>query len=291
MLSLKLVLLAATYTPVRADGDPILIGAGDIASCALDSDEFTARLIDAEIAAARETGRKIVVFTAGDNVYPNGTAEEFERCYGPTWGRFRQITRPTLGNHDYATPGAKPFFAYFGENVPGSYYSYRLGEWLILALNSNIDARNGQSPQSQWLRQTLAENPTRCALAYFHHPIHSSHVRERGTLPRDVRAIWEVLYEFGVDVVVNGDIHTYERLAPLAPDGSRDDARGIRPFIAGTGGASLSRPSRRIHPHSEAQISQVWGVLKFVLRPNSYTWEFIPISSQARRDAGSATCN
>jgi hypothetical protein len=292
MVVILLMLAQASSAFVDADAQSaalILIGAGDISSCALDGDRLTADLIMAEIDSAVQAGQKITVFTTGDNVYPAGTAEEFAACYEPTWGRFKKLTRPALGNHDYATRGARPYFEYFGDNVPGSYYSYYLGEWLIVVLNSNIDARAGESAQSLWLRDQLTAHKGRCTLAYFHHPLFASLFKQYNR-PRDIKAIWDVLYEHGVEVVINGDIHAYERFAPMSPGGNPDAERGIRQFIVGTGGASLNKPPRAIHPNSEARSNQTWGVIKFTLNANSYDWQFIPVTGSAFTDAGTASC-
>ena len=265
--------------------DPVLVGAGDVAECWLETFSWfsgaaaTANLLD-DIEG--------VVFTTGDNVYEDGTAREFRNCYEPTWGRHRARTRPSPGNHDYRSAGAAPYYAYFGENAgpPGrGYYSYDLGAWHIVSLNSNIAAKAG-SEQERWLRADLAAHPTRCTLAYWHHPVFNS--GPHGNNPR-MRALWSVLYEFGVDVVVNGHDHHYERFAPQTPDGALDLKRGIRQFIVGTGGADLY-DLRTVRANSEVQNSTTWGVLKLTLRAASYDWEFIPVVSETFRDKGAARC-
>lgn len=265
--------------------DPVLVGAGDIARCKLgmfpqfSGADATANLLD---------GIEGVVFTAGDHAYDFGTTHEFRNCYEPTWGRHRARTRPSPGNHDYRTAGAAPYYAYFGENagLPGrGYYSYDVGAWHIVSLNSNISAKAG-SEQERWLRADLAAHPTRCTLAYWHHPVFSS--GSHGNIPH-MRVLWSVLYEFGVDVVVNGHDHHYERFAPQTPDGALDLKRGIRQFIAGTGGARLY-DLRTIHANSEVRSNTTWGVLKLTLRATSYNWEFIPVAGGTFRDKGTALC-
>jgi acid phosphatase type 7 len=273
----------ASVKPVAGKAPPpsdvVFVGAADIADCTQPQDEQTAQLID-----------KIpgTVFNAGDDAYPRGTAEEFQKCYDPTWGRFKDRTFPTPGNHEYYSPNGAPYYAYFGAKAgaPGKgYYSYDLGEWHIVALNSNIDANTG-SEQEKWLKADLAAHPKACALAYWHHPVFSS-----GTHGNDptMKEIWKTLYAAGVDVVVNGHDHNYERFALQSPDGKADPQRGIREFVVGTGGAPLRGIDKPI-ANSEVHNATTFGVIKFVLQPNSYSWEFIPIQGQTFTDKGTQTC-
>jgi hypothetical protein len=285
--ALLLASLATLFAPpapaVGADQtpDPVLVGAGDIASCRLPYDEQTAALLD-QIDGT--------VFTIGDNVYPDGTLAEFQACYHPTWGRHRRRTWPTLGNHDYNTRGAEGYFAYFGRRARPqglSYYSYDLGTWHIIALNSNIDARP-VGGQGQWLQADLAAHPSRCTLVYFHHPLFSSF--DRGYHAR-MKQFWDVLYAYGVDVVVNGDVHYYERFMPQTPDGVPDPQHGIRQFIVGTGGAVLLRDmGERVLPTSEVRTNATHGVIKFTLHEAGYSWEFIPVAGGSFSDAGTSPC-
>jgi 3',5'-cyclic AMP phosphodiesterase CpdA len=272
-------------TQAYAEVAPVLVGAGDIAECWFElfngtrGAEATATLLD------RIEG---TVFTVGDHAYRKGTTEEFQTCYTPTWGRHKARTRPTPGNHDYNTNNAVPYYAYFGANAGEAskgYYSYDLGTWHIVALNSNLTA-NAAAGQEQWLREDLAAHKTLCTLAYWHHPVFSS--GEHGNGHR-MRAIWPVLYAFGVDVVINGHDHDYERFAPQTPDGVSDPTRGIREFVVGTGGAHLRR-FKTIQPNSEVRDTATWGVLKLILHPASYEWEFIPVAGGTFRDGGNAPC-
>jgi hypothetical protein len=274
-----------TSTPVP-EGDPVLVGAGDIASCNSSGDEATAKLLD---------GIAGTVFTVGDNAYDSGTADEFDECYGPSWGRFVDRTRPAAGNHDYGAPGAKGYFYYFGSaagDPAKGYYSYDLGAWHIIVLNSNcmdIVGGCGQgSPQEQWLRSDLAAHPTQCTLAYWHHPLFGSsgqHIEVE-----DVQAFWHDLYQAGAEVVLNGHAHNYERLAPLDPSGAPDPDRGIREFIVGMGG-SEHRPVSDLSPASEAHNDDTYGVLKLTLHENSYDWQFVAEAGKPFADAGSGTCH
>jgi len=257
----------------------VLIGAGDISTCKNSNDDGTARLLD------QHDG---VVFTTGDNVYENGTAQEFQDCYGPTWGRHRDRTRPSPGNHEYETAGAAGYFSYFGSNAGPSgqgYYSYDVAGWHVVALNSNISAREG-SAQYEWLRADLASNQTACAAAYWHHPLFSSGDHGNYSV---MRSMWRLLQENGVDVVISGHDHDYERFGPQTADGQPDAERGIRQFVVGTGGKSLD-VFKRIQPNSEVRDSSTYGVLKLTLRSAGYDWEFIPVAGGRFRDSGSDVC-
>ncbi len=275
----------AQGTPDKS-GDPVLVGAGDIhASCGTFGDQATARLLDNVLAAAGTAG---TVFTAGDNIFLFGTAAEYHICYDPAWGRFKDRTYPTPGNHEYETPGAGPYYAYFGVRagpLRKGYYSYNLGAWHIIAINSNFVSPEG-SDQERWLRADLAANKAACILAYWHYPLFSSGIH--GNDPQ-MRAIWRDLYAFGASIVINGHDHDYERFAPQTPDGQPDPVRGIREFVVGTGGGGL-RDFGAIQPNSEKRGSHTWGVLKLTLHPTGYDWEFVPVDDQTFRDSGSAAC-
>ena len=269
-----------------SDGEPaVLVGAGDIANCQIANGAgaaATASLLD------RIPG---TVFTVGDHAYPSGTSDEFHDCYEPRWGRHKARTRPAPGNHDYLTADATPYFDYFGENAGNDrrgYYSYTLGSWHVVSLNSSISAGR-RSPQIEWLRRDLEEHRSTCTLAYWHIPVFSS--GPHGTQRQDtiwMREAWKVLYEFGADVVINGHDHDYERFAPQNPDG-KADPKGIREFVVGTGGGGLY-DFRTIKPNSEARSNRSYGVLKLALRSADYTWEFVVAAGEPFRDSGSAAC-
>jgi hypothetical protein len=256
------------------------VGAGDIGWCGPEGrSDQTAALLD------RIPG---IVFTLGDNAYMSGSAEDFRRCYEPTWGRHRGRTRPTPGNHEYGTPNAADYFAYFGVSAgpPGlGYYSYEAGAWRVFALNTHVPISSG-SAQLSWLRGELSRTPTRCALAYFHEPLFGSGTN--GGNPR-LRDAWRVMYEFGVDIVMSGHNHGYERFAPQDPNGRLDLEHGIRQFIAGTGGAPATG-FPQAQANSEVR-SSTWGVLKLTLRSTQYAWEFVPVPSQPLPDSGVGSCH
>lgn len=264
----------------------VLVGAGDIASCSYDRDSATARLLD------RIPG---TVFTLGDNAYPNGKITDFKNCYEPTWGRHKHRTRPSVGNHEYHSGGAAGYYTYFGRaatprqpkctrNCQG-YYSYNLGAWHIIVLNSEISMHTG-SAQERWLRADLKANPRTCTLAYWHRPRFSS--GKHGNYTR-AQPLWQALYDHGADVVLNAHDHFYERFAPQNPSGKADPTRGIRQFIVGTGGANLYGIDN-IKANSQVRNTKSWGVLKLTLYQTSYQWQFIPIAGKTFTDSGSANC-
>src|SRR5215207_292310 len=215
----------------QAGGDPVLVGAGDIASCRSTGDEATAGLL---------AGIDGTVATFGDHAYPEGSAENFAECYEPSWGQFKARTMPSPGNHEYEKPGASAYFDYFGTAAgdPGEgYYSYDLGSWHLVALNSNCGEGEIRcdpgSPQGRWLKVDLAANDeAACTLAYFHHPLFTSGSYRPGI--ERVESLWEILYAAGVDVVLNGHDHNYQRFAPQDPEGRADPEDGIRQFVVGT---------------------------------------------------------
>jgi hypothetical protein len=271
------------------DPDPIpktafLIGAGDIADCSPEGEggrhaEDSARLLDKNMAA--------VVMALGDETYFSGTAAEFANCYGPRWGRHKGRTRPAAGNHEYLTPGAAPYYAYFGGAAGPAglgFYSYELGNWHIVVLNSNIESGEG-SEQLQWLREDLGQSRAKCTLSYWHHPRFSSGP-SGGNVMIDA---WRVLYEAGADVVISGHDHVYERFSPQDPDGRPDFQRGITEFVVGTGGAPLYSFVTR-QPNSVAQAS-VYGVLSLTLELGVYSWSFLEAPAETLRDIGRGFCH
>jgi Calcineurin-like phosphoesterase len=229
------------------------------------------------------------LFTLGDNAYMNGTFREFENCYGPTWGRWKARTRPAPGNHEYHTPGASAYFEYFGANAgpPGlGYYSFELGAWHVISLNSEIDTGRN-SAQGIWLQNDLATNRSKCTIAYWHKPLFSS--GPNGNHPH-MQPFWQILYQAGVDVVMNGHDHLYERYGPQDPEGRPDPRLGIRQFIVGTGGVPLYDFRTVLQPNSERRMRQ-HGILMLTLMNDSYQWEFVAVSRSAEQDSGSDQCH
>jgi hypothetical protein len=261
-----------------------LVGAGDIAGCDFKDDRKTAKLVG-----------KIggTVFTLGDNVYPDGTRQQFRECYDPTWGKYKERTRPTAGNHDYNTTGAKPYFNYFRWRAgrPTGYYSYDRGSWHIVVLNSICEEVGGcgkRSAQGRWLRSDLAQNPTKCTLAYFHDPLYASG-REHDS--PQVRPFWDKLYNQHADVILSGNAHRYERFARITPSGERSSARGIRQFIVGTGGTAQGTIKGPDEPRMQAKKVGTPGVLKLKLGSGFYKWKFVPVEGRNYTDSGRARCN
>jgi acid phosphatase type 7 len=268
-----------------SSNDPVLVGAGDIASCSSTGDEATANLLD---------GISGTVFTAGDNVYDNGTTTEFNNCYDPTWGRHKARTKPSAGNHDYNTPGATGYYGYFGAaagDPTKGYYSYDIGSWHVVAINSNCAAIGGchaGSAQEQWLRQDLMASNQPCTIAYWHHPRFTSGANHSPST--FMTPIWQALYDFNADVVVAGHNHQYERFAPQTANGTLDTVRGIREFVVGTGGRSHYNFAT-IQPNSEVRNSDTYGVIKLTLHANGYDWQFVPEAGKTFTDSGSNNCH
>jgi hypothetical protein len=268
---LLFLLAAAAAQPVASrTATATLLAAGDIASCSSSGDEATAAIL------ARHPGTVAVL---GDAVYERGTADEFRRCYTPSWGRFRARTRAALGNHEYRSGTAAAAIDYFRLPVRG-WYVYDLGSWRVIVLNSNCRPAGGctrGSPQWRWLRSELAGRPSRCTLAYWHHPRWSSGLHGADATMAD---LWRLLAEARVDVALAGHDHHYERFAPID---------GIRSFVVGTGGRSHYPAFWRL-PASRALNWTTFGVLRLTLADGRYEWRFLPVSGQNYTDAGSGTC-
>ncbi|MCH7998692.1 MAG: metallophosphoesterase [Chloroflexi bacterium] len=266
-----------------------MVGAGDIALCGSSGSEATAQLLDTIFA----DGAPGYVFTAGDNAYNSGTASEFANCYEPTWGRQKARTKPAPGNHEYGTTNASGYFGYFGAaagEASKGYYSYDLGSWHIVVINSNCSEVGGcgtGSPQEQWLRADLAANSAACTLAYWHHPRFSSGLHGSSTL---TQALWQALYDDGAEMVINGHDHDYERFAPQDPNGVADPSGGIRQFVVGTGGKSHYSFGAPI-ANSEVRNGDTYGVLKMTLHSTSFDWEFVPVAGKTFSDSGSQACH
>lgn len=261
----------------------VLVGAGDIAICGQEGDDQTAALLE------QIPGE---IFAAGDNSNEEGTLRQYQQCFDPSWGRFKERLHPVPGNHDYETAGALDYFTYFGAAAgePGlGYYSYDLGAWHVIALNSNCPWINGcgpDSPQAQWLLADLEAHPARCTLAYWHHARWSSGLAGSAFWLGD---LWRILYEHGAEVVISGHDHDYERFARQNPEGELDP-NGMRQFVVGTGGAGYYPFGETILPASEVRHSGTFGVLKLTLYPDRYDWEFIPVAGETFTDSGSEAC-
>jgi hypothetical protein len=299
---------AVRMTPPSADapaeevalsGASALIGAGDIGMCNATGDDSTAAIIDSVLKADSIAGVEHAVFTAGDNAYPNGTTLQFTRCFGTSWGdsakRIMKWIRPALGNHEYQTPGANAHFTYFGDRAGErgkGYYAYDIGEWRAIVLNSEIlplsmlDPEEGQD-QGAWLRAELKNQPKKCTIAYFHRPLWASGTHGGHA---DMRRVYQLLHEAGVELVLTGHEHHYERFAPMTPAGVVDTVGGITQIIIGTGGADLRGLRTPLAANSLSQIQGHHGVLRLTLGAGAWRSAFIDVSGRVW-DRSGGTCH
>jgi 3',5'-cyclic AMP phosphodiesterase CpdA len=264
-----------------------IVAAGDIASCG----SAPASASAAAKTAALVTAQDVVVLTLGDNAYESGTPSEFASCFHPTWGAFRDRTRPNPGNHDYFTPGAEGYYSYFGALAGPDrrgYYSFDYGGWHFISLNVMVDV-SAQSAQYQWLAADLAASrDTLCTIAYWHYPLFNSGATYGGS--PQMKPFFDALYNAGVEMVLSGHDHLYERFAPQTANGVVDTARGVRQFVVGTGGRDLYKLGPP-QPNSEVRIEGTHGVLRLTLGQGNYRWQFVPVGGGAALDAGSGTCH
>jgi acid phosphatase type 7 len=279
-------------TPANAL-DHVIYAAGDIA-CALGEPSSTTKCREMKTSDIIVNGGASTALALGDLQYNSASLSNLRDSYDRSWGRVKSITRPALGNHEGSGSG---YFDYFngigvnngpaGERGKG-YYSFDVGAWHLIALNSNCDSGcQAGSAQEQWLRSDLTANPRACTLAYWHHPRFSSGHDHNNLFMQD---IWRDLYDAGVDVALVGHSHDYERFGPQNANGNLDPTRGIRQFVVGTGGAfftGLSTPE----PNSEVRQNTTYGVLKLTLHPTSYDWQFVPEAGRTFSDSGSQACH
>ena len=273
----------------------IVVAAGDLVDCAGGAQERTATLA--------ESLHPDAVLALGDLVYPNATIDEYLDCYAPTWGRLRSVTHAVAGNHEYHTEHGGPFWAYFcGASGPPfrGYYSFDLGPWHAVVLNSNCgqdadvpsyvpDDFGGcdeGSPQALWLAQDLAAHRGQCTIAMWHHPRFTSGSASDGGR---MRALWAIAQANGVDLVLNGHAHLYNRFGKLDADGQPSD-RGMRSFVVGSGGHDLSK-SVRSPAGLEASDDSHNGVLRLDLQRESFAWQFLSSDDAAVLDSGEAPCD
>ncbi len=265
------VLSAGEGTATAAADDEVrLLAVGDIAGCNTTNDDKVAKFV---------RSRTAQVALLGDTVYDNGTPEEYANCFDPHWGSILHRLRPAVGNHEYHTPGASGYFDYFGERAvrPGKgWYAYNLGDhWRAIVLNSQCAEVGGctaDSPQGRWLADALERAGSRNVLAYFHVPRYSSGLHGSSTT---VKPLFRALYRARADIVLSGHDHSYERFAPQNARGERR-SHGVQQFVVGTGGRGLY-PFGTIRPHSRARNNKTYGVLRLILRPDGYSWRFVPV--------------
>ena len=279
-------------------GAPVLIAVGDIAICGTSGDEETGKLADSLLRTDSAQGTQTIIITLGDNAYPSGDQgvnDYFARCFKPSWGdaRIMSAIHPSPGNHDYDSGSGLPYFDFFGARAGPSgkgYYSFDFAGWHLISLNSELYFGAGdagsQKAQEDWLRADLKQHPTACVLAYFHRPYFSSGVY--GTTP-EVKPLWQILYDGGVDLVLNGHEHDYERFLPQTSAGAADTAKGMEEIIAGTGGGTLRSFGDQLARNSAAHIQGRFGVLKLRLGSGEYTRAFIDTDGRVW-DAGARKC-
>jgi hypothetical protein len=265
-----------TSGPSASAADAILLAVGDIAYCDGTADELVGEM------AARLPG---TIALLGDNAYQHGSAADYAKCFNPTWGGLRDRLRPVPGNHEYETKEAAAYFTYFGASVGQlgeGWYSYDLGAWHLIALNSECGAIRGcgaGSPELAWLVADLAAHPVACTLAYWHHPRYSSGLHGDNDMTEE---FWQALAAAGADVVLEGHDHDYERMAPI---------NGIRSFVVGTGGRSLYEWPGSPGQYTEVRANDTYGLLQLTLGAADYSWQFIPASGGSFTDAGTAGCH
>jgi hypothetical protein len=293
--------------PAVAAGDPVIAAAGDIA-CDPTNANFKAGNGSTSSCRARYTSDLLVtgnfagVLALGDNQYYCGGYQAFVQSYALSWGRVKSVTHPAVGNHEYLTSGGTGcdasntggagYFTYFGSAAgqqSQGYYSFDIGAWHLVALNSNCSKAGGCSkgtPQYNWLAADLAAHPNKCTLAYWHIPLFSS----GGRAAANMRSLWQLLYDKNADLVLEGHDHIYERFAPQTSTAVADPARGLRSFIVGTGGANHTSIAT-IAANSQLRNTTTYGVLRLTLHATSYDWKFLPEAGKTFTDSGSAACH
>jgi len=290
----------APAAEVALAGAVVMVAAGDIGVCGTSGDEATAALVEKIIKEDSAAKVETVVATMGDNAYPSGAegpAYMFERCFTPSWGSktIMKVIRPSPGNHDFESRRGKGYYAYFGDRAGPAdkgYYSYDFGSWHVVSLNSElaVDPSLGVQAraQEQWLIADLKEHSKPCTLAYFHEPLFSSG-DFHGNTP-EIGSLWQILFDAGVDVVLNGHEHHYERFIPQTPTGVPDSVTGIAEFIAGTGGGNLRGVVDPPAPNSAITIHGYWGVLKLTLGDKEYRHAFLDTDGRVW-DRGGGKCH
>jgi hypothetical protein len=278
---------------VALSGAALFIGVGDIGVCGSRGDERTAQLVDSVLKADSAAGVATAAFTTGDNAYPSGLDRDFVRCFTPSWGdpkkRIMKVLRPTIGNHDYQSARGAAYYRYFGQRAGPAfkgYYSYDLGEWHVVALNSEMIVKGTADEireQYEWLENDLRTSGRRCTVAYFHHPLYSSGAHGPNNA---MRSLWEKLADGGVDLILNGHEHHYERFLPMNKAGAVDSVSGMEQIIVGTGGGGLTGIRSRVQANSARQIQGHWGVLLATLGTDEYRTSFLDVDGKVWDPSG-----
>jgi acid phosphatase type 7 len=307
---LSTALLAGASPPQQASalegGDPVIAAAGDIA-CAPPATRTSSKCHQGNTAALLTAGGYDAVLPLGDAQYDCGELTAFNAVYDPSWGQVKSISHPIAGDNEYtssvcSTPGASGYFSYFGDAAspqqPGcttackGYYSYDLGSWHLIALNSEcsqtgVGGCGSTSAQGKWLKADLAAHATQCTLAYWHRPYWS----DAGGTVSKTSYFAKTLYAAGAELLLVGHQHIYERFAPMNPSTSALDAIGLRQFIVGTGGKSASTLATTPPANAEVRNKGTYGVLKLTLHAGSYDWQFVPEAGKTFTDAGTQLCH
>jgi acid phosphatase type 7 len=288
---------------LTADGDPVIAVAGDIA-CAPPATRTSSKCHQQDTAKLLTAGGYDAVLPVGDTQYDCGQLDAFQAVYDPTWGQFKAISHPAVGDNEYtsslcSTPGASGYFTYFGAAASPldqpctqackGYYSYDLGSWHIIVLNTEcaqVGGCSSTSPQGKWLKADLAAHPAACTLAYWHRP----YFTDAGSTASASKTFVKVLYAAHADVLLVGHTHIYERFAPMDPF-QVADPNGIRQFIVGTGGKSHGSLATTPPPNAEARDRTAYGVLRLTLHAGSYDWQFVPEAGKTFTDSGSQNCH
>ena len=264
-----------------------IVAAGDIACDPAQNTGTPANCDQAATAAEIGQLHPTAVLALGDTQYENGTLAAYKAVYAPTWGQYKSITYPAIGNHEYLTSGASAYFSYFG--MP-SYYSYTLGDWHMVSLNSECSHVGGcqaGSPQEKWLLADLAAHPSQCTLVYWHEPRWSSGEHGNAT---QMATIWADLVAAKVEVVLSGHNHDYERFVPLNAAGQPDPA-GTTEFVVGTGGKNHYAFTKTALTGEAIRDDKAFGVIDMTLGPTSYSWKFVAAPGYTFTDSGSANCH
>lgn len=286
---------AATAEEVALSGAAVLIGAGDIAVCGTDGDERTAVLVDSVLRADSAAKVSDAVFTVGDNAYPDGSASNFAICFAASWGdstkRIMKKIRPSPGNHEHLSLGAAPYYKYFGDRAgepSKGYYSYDLGEWHVIVINSEIMVNGSftlaeRRAQEDWVKKEVSGTQRFCTVAYWHHPLYSSGWHGGSAA---MRPIWQLLQDGGVDLILTGHDHGYERFLPLNGLGIVDSAAGMVQYVVGTGGGDLRGFQTRAALHSAARVQGHFGVLKLTLGKGEFRSAFLDVAGRVWDQSG-----
>lgn len=281
-----------TPTPVPTPtptGAVIVTAAGDIACDPISNSGSPAACDQNATAAQIIAVDPAVALTLGDNQYEAGALSAFQQVYGPSWGQFLAKTRPAIGNHEYGTSGAAGYFGYFGARAPASYYSYDVGSWHLISLNSecsHIGSCTAGSAEETWLTADLAAHPNTCVLAYWHEPRWSNGEHGNAT---QMTTLWNDLVAAHADIVLSGHNHDYERYGQMDASGNLSPT-GVREFVVGTGGKNHYAISAPMLAGEQVQNDKPFGILKLTLGAGSYAWQFLPAPGYTFTDSGTGTC-